>query len=107
MTYRNAPRNIFTFPGSVSIFSRLNVVTVKKYVPPFVRARRYRIVVKYMQGWVSFLNPTLYYSIQIFEIFFNVNFFDYQRVLQRSGLCLIKTNSYDEMAFQVNHLILL
>ena len=31
----------------------------------------------------------------------------YIRVLQRSGLCLIKTNSYDETAFRVNHLILL
>ena len=58
MTYRNASLNIFTFPGWVSIFSRLNVVTVKKYVPPFVRARRYRIVIKYMQCWVSFLNST-------------------------------------------------
>ena len=35
---------IFLFSGRVKISSRLNVITVKKYVPPFVRARRYRIL---------------------------------------------------------------
>ena len=36
------------------------VTTVKKYVSPLVRVRRYRIVVVIIVGWVKRSNPTLY-----------------------------------------------
>jgi hypothetical protein len=52
-------RNSKTLPGWQRIFFLLSVTTVKKYVPPFVPALRYRIILMLMgYCWVSFLNPT-------------------------------------------------
>ena len=59
ITRPKASRSNETLSGWQRIFFLLCVTTVKKYVPPFVRALRYRIIPMLMGlGWVSFLNPT-------------------------------------------------
>lgn len=59
MTCLRDSRNSETLSGWQRIFFLVYVTTVKKYVPPFFRALRYRMILM-LPGycWVSSLNPT-------------------------------------------------
>ena len=59
LIYLRDSRNSETLSGWQRIFFLLCVTTVKKYVLPFVRALRYRMILMLLDYcWVSFLNPT-------------------------------------------------